>query len=81
MPDERRRVAATKGLKQLETLLRSRTQKDFGDETGIPQSALSEILNLKRLPTLEQAVRLSGHGISPSAWTEAAEDETKKAAS
>ena len=71
MPDERKRVAATEGLQQLQELLKAKTQKEFGDEVGIPQSALSEILNLWRLPTLEQAVKLSTKGIDPSAWTKA----------
>jgi transcriptional regulator with XRE-family HTH domain len=80
MPEERKRVAATRGLRLLEAILEGRTQKDFGDETGIPQSALSEILNLWRLPTLEQAVKLAPYGIPPSAWTESAERTRKGAA-
>lgn len=74
MSAERKQVPATKGLVQLRELLKGRKQKEFGDEVGIPQSALSEILNRWRLPTLEQAVRLQPRGIDPVAWTEEAED-------
>jgi hypothetical protein len=70
MAEERKRVAATKGLRQLERLLMDRTQKDFGDEADIPQSALSEILNQWRLPTLEQAVKLAKYGIAEPTWTQ-----------
>lgn len=71
MTEDRKKVAPTEGLRQLEALLKGRKQKEFGDEVGIPQSALSEILNLWRLPTLEQSVRLeSKKGIPVKAWTE-----------
>jgi hypothetical protein len=74
MSEERKPVATTKGLWQLKALLKKKTQKVLGAETGILQSVLSEISNRKRLPTLEQAVKLSAEGIEPSAWTELAGD-------
>jgi hypothetical protein len=75
MTEERKKVAPTRGLRQLEALLKGRKQTEFGKEVGIPQSALSEILNCWRLPTLEQAVRLQEKGIEPPAWTQPADEE------
>jgi antitoxin component HigA of HigAB toxin-antitoxin module len=67
---ERKKVPRTRGLAQLEALLKGKKQKDLADDIGSPQSVVSEILNRWRLPTLEQAVALQRHGIATAAWTE-----------
>lgn len=81
MSEERKKVTATKGLRQLEELLRDTTQKDLGAELGIQQSVLSEILNLWRLPTLEQAIKLETKKQIPVlSWAEADDEQSSPAA-
>jgi hypothetical protein len=73
MGREKNQVPATKGLTQLVELLKDKNQKDFALENKIPQSVISEIVNRKRLPSLEQALILQKHGIEPAAWAEEVE--------
>lgn len=70
MPRERNQVPRTRGLEQLEGLLRATNQKDFAQANRIPQSVISDIVNRKRLPSLEQALALQKQGIDPTAWAE-----------
>lgn len=74
MAGERQKVPETKGHLQLDELMKDQKQKDFSAKTGIPQSALSEISNRWRLPTLEQGVALQREGIEPVAWTQIVEE-------
>lgn len=67
---ERKKVPRTRGLVQLEALLKAKKQKELAEDLRVPQSVVSEILNRWRLPTLEQAVAMQRHGIATAAWTE-----------
>ena len=68
MARDRNLVPETNGLTQLLKLLEGRNQKKLSEETGISQSVISDIVNRRRLPSLEQALALEVHGIAPSAW-------------
>jgi plasmid maintenance system antidote protein VapI len=70
MARDRNLVPETPGLAQLLKLLEEegRNQKKLGEETKIPQSVISDIVNRRRLPSLEQALVFEELGIPPSAW-------------
>lgn len=72
MSSDEKQLPETRGLAQLAKLLADRTQKQLAIETGIPQSVLSDIVNRRRLPGLQQALALEKLGIAPSAWGESA---------
>lgn len=67
-------VADSRARLQLCDLLaeEGRNQKKLAEETGIPQSVISDIMNRRRLPSLEQALAFEKFGIPASAWKEAA---------
>lgn len=73
MARDRNLVPETPGLERLLGLLKDRNQKQLAEETAIPQSVISDIVNRRRLPSLEQALALEPLGIAPSAWKEPSE--------
>lgn len=73
MARDEKKVPETLGLRQLNQLLTGRNQKQLAAETDIAQSIISDIVNQKRLPSLQQALTLAKLGIEPNAWEESAD--------
>lgn len=49
-------------------LLKGKTQHEIHDECGVPQPSLSKIVNLTKLPSRVDALRLLRYGIEVDWW-------------
>ena len=62
------KVDESRGSQALEVLLESMTQKELEGKTGVLQSTVSDLLNLKRLPNRRDSLQLRKVGIDPTWW-------------
>jgi cell division inhibitor SulA len=65
---EKARVDKSRGWAALMLLLREKTQHGIHAECGVLQSSLSKIVNLTKLPSRVDALRLLRYGIEVGWW-------------
>lgn len=61
-------IDKNKGWEALVVLLATSTQVELAERTGLRQSALSDIVNLRKKPNVREVVALSNEGIAPVLW-------------
>ena len=63
-------VEKTRGWEALSELLETMTQVDLAAKTGLKQSAISLIVNLRKKPNLQEGIALEKVGILVQGWTQ-----------
>jgi len=73
-------IGKTKGWAALVELLKGQTQTELGDDVGLRQSAISDIVTLHKKANVREVVALSKKGIAPELWTIPLRPERRKGA-